>query len=100
MSKWTDPDKKQKAFVLNRQVMNTIDSYARETDQSFDDVIKEEFEMFEQLLIKKCSVIEEIRIKAYEASRKAREEQKLAEQSPLIVPGHEVNPLENDPITV
>ena len=93
MSRWTDPAKKQKAFMLNRQVMATIDSYAREIEKQFDDVIEEDFKVFEELLIKRCKMIEEMRMKAYEANRKAQEEQQLADQYPLPVPGHEVSPL-------
>lgn len=93
MSKWSDPDKKQKAIMLNRQVYNTIDSYARELDSTFDEVIKDEFTAFEQMLIKKCATIQEMRMVAYEKAKQERENQKLADENPLIVPGHEVEPI-------
>lgn len=93
MSKWNDPEKKQKAIVLNRQVFNTIDSYAREIDSTFDDVIKDDFKQFEELLIQRCATIQDMRMAAYEKARKEREEQKLADEAPLRVSGHEVEPI-------
>ena len=95
MSKWNDPEKKQKAIVLNRQVFNTIDSYAREIDSTFDDVIKDDFSQFEELLIKRCAIIQEMRMTAYEKARKEREAQRIADENPLVVPGHEVEPITN-----
>lgn len=97
MSKWSDPDKKLQGFMINKAVLLKLKAYAEETEQTFENVIKTEFEAFEQTLLNKAREIDEIRFKAIEEMKKQRDEQELAAQFPLKVPGHEVDPIANEP---
>ena len=101
MQKWTDPQMRQQVFLFPRTVLNKLKAYSEETGQPFDKIIEPGFKIFTQYLINKCSEIDEIRYNAILAEKKAKEEQELAAQYPLQVPGHEVDPVGNEqPITV
>jgi hypothetical protein len=103
MSKWSDPERRLQGFMINKSVLFKLKAYAVETEQTFEQVVKDDFEAFEQALVKKATQVDEIRFKAIEAEQVRRIEQALADQHPLIVPGHEVDPLGpqlEQPITI
>ena len=64
MRKWENPEKKKQTILLNKTVLNKLKAYAVETDQSFDDVIKEPFARFEGELLDLSIAIDQIRQKA------------------------------------
>lgn len=88
-----DKGKMQQIFYFDKTMLKKLKAYALETDTPFHKFIDYELTQFEQMLIDKCAEIDKIRMKTYEAMLKAQEEQKLADQHPLIVPGHEVDPI-------
>lgn len=59
--KWDDPEKKKQTILLNKTLLNKLKAYAVETDQSFDDVIKEPFARFEAELLELSTAIDQIR---------------------------------------
>ena len=59
--KWEDPEKKKQTILLNKAVLNKLKAYAVETDQSFDDVIKEPYGRFENELLELSRAIDQIR---------------------------------------
>ena len=64
MRKWENPEKKKQTILLNKTVLNKLKAYAVETDQSFDDVIKEPFARFEAELLDLSITIDHIRQQA------------------------------------
>ena len=68
LRKWSDPDKKPQTILLNKTLLNKLKAYAVETDQSFDDVIKEPFGRFEAELLELSRAIDKIRQDAIAAS--------------------------------
>ena len=68
LRKWEDPDKKKQTILLNKTLLNKLKAYAVETDQSFDDVIKEPFSRFEAELLELSQAIDKIRQEAIVAS--------------------------------
>lgn len=85
-------------IYLEESIYREIKVYGAETDQSFQQVISEQSHEFEQSLIKLVSRIKEMKRKAEEERQKQEEIQRIADENPLPVPGHEVNPITNDPI--
>ena len=77
--KWEDPEKKKQTILLNKTLLNKLKAYAVETDQSFDDVIKEPFTRFEAELLELSTVIDQIRQKAIIDNTP-----KLVQEIPLI----------------
>ena len=59
--KWDDPEKKQQPFLLNKTVLNKLKAYAIETDQTFDQVVKEPFTRFENELLELSRAVDQIR---------------------------------------
>lgn len=59
--KWEDPEKKQQAILLNKVVLNKLKAYAIETDQSFESVIREPFDKFQNDLLELSRQIDQIR---------------------------------------
>ena len=59
--KWEDPEKKQQAILLNKVVLNKLKAYAIETDQSFENVIREPFDKFQNDLLELSRQIDQIR---------------------------------------
>lgn len=96
MQKWTDPQMRQQVFLFPRTILNKIKAFSEETGQPFDKIIESGFKDFTQYLINKCAEIDEIRYNAILAEKKAKEDQELIAQFPLKVPGHEVDPIDNE----
>lgn len=66
--KWKDPEKKQQAIYLNKTVLNKLKAYAVETDQSFENVIKEPFNRFENELLELSRSVDQMRQNALVAN--------------------------------
>ena len=79
MRKWENPEKKKQTILLNKTVLNKLKAYAVETDQSFDDVIKEPFARFEAELLDLSIAIDQIRQKAI-----IENTPKVVEEEPIL----------------
>lgn len=77
--KWENPEKKKQTILLNKTVLNKLKAYAVETDQSFDDVIKEPFTRFEAELLDLSIAIDQIRQKAI-----IENTPKVVEEEPIL----------------
>lgn len=77
--KWENPEKKKQTILLNKTVLNKLKAYAVETDQSFDDVIKEPFARFEAELLDLSIAIDQIRQKAI-----IENTPKVVEEEPIL----------------
>lgn len=84
-------------IYIDEAIYRLVKVYAAETDQSFQQVIKVESESFEQSLLKLADTLREMRRQAEEKRQRQEEEQRIVAEHPLQVPGHEVNPIENEP---
>lgn len=90
MDKYKDPEKKLQGYLHNRTLLMKLKAYAIEIDSTYEKLIENEFEAFEQALIKKGHEIDEIRLKAFQDAREEQERQAELVQYPLQVVGHEV----------
>ena len=78
---------------IDESIYREIKVYAAETDQTFQEIIKGEVQTFEQSLLKIVSEIKEMRSKALQEKLRIEEEQRIAAEHPMPVPGHEVEPI-------
>lgn len=83
----------QQNFYMDKLVVNKLKAYALETGTSFYKLIKPEFDAFNQALLAKVSDIDKLRLEALNAEQRRQELQALADQHPLVVSGHEEDPV-------
>lgn len=85
--------KKYTPLYLDESIHREIMVYAAETGQTIQEIIKPETDECIQAIIKRVSQIKEMRKQAYLKTLREEEEKQLAAENPLIVPGHEVEPI-------
>ena len=87
------PGKRMIPMYIDESIYREVKVYAAETDQTFQQVIKIEAEAFEQSLLKVVTTIKEMRSKAERERQRIEEAQRISDENPLQVPGHEVEPI-------
>lgn len=85
--------KKLIPVYVTEAVYREIKVYAAQTDKTIQEVCKIPSEAFEQEAIKLVFQLKEMKKRAEEERIKQEEIQRLADENPLIVPGHEVEPI-------
>jgi len=85
--------KHQQIMYFDKTLLKKLKAYAMETDTPFHKLILSETQEFERMLLTKCEQIDELRMKELEAYKRDREAREIAEQHPLLVPGHEIEPI-------
>ena len=91
------PGKKMIPFYFDEAIYRTIKVYSALTDQSMQQVLQPIADEIEQSLIKLCGQINEMNRQAELERQRKEEEQRIVAEHPLQVPGHEVDPISNEP---
>ena len=89
----TQPSKKYIPIFLDEAVHRQIRLYAVETGQTMIDVLKPLIDRFKDDSLVLLSQIKEMRAKAEAERQRLEEAQRIADENPLVVPGHEVEPI-------
>lgn len=93
----------QQIMYINKTVLMKLKAYGIETGTPFHKLIANESKIFDDLLLAKCESIDKLRMEEYESYLREKEARELAEQNPMPVAGHEVDPIgktEIEPISI
>jgi hypothetical protein len=89
----SQPGKKMIAVYVDEAIHREIRVYSAETGRTLQDICQPLFEEFQQSAIKMVTQIKEMKRKAELERMRQEEEAKIVSENPLVVEGHQVDPI-------